>query len=399
MADWVMEVFEVELQNLLYNLYDPGYAASPDFYAVLRVDPALGLDGLRAKILDAIDSLKTNTGFSQPTKSDLLYEILTARFIQGLSQEKAAEQLHMSSRHLRRKQNEAVHALASRLWQAAQTPPAAQRADPGAQGKAWTDMMVSELEVLHKNAPATTADAAETLQRAADLAAYLPGSERIQLRVRPCQVEIKLPIHPTVLQQMILNLIGKICQSGYSGEVQLACARGENGAEVIIALAHQPQGPRLELGQIEALAGALGAVLETRQETSGDTILLALPQERRVTVLVVDDNSQVVQLYQRHTAKTRYEITHVTSGSGLIERLETNPVDILMIDILLPDIDGWELLLQLRHNPHTARIPVVICSVLGNEEMARKLGAAFYLPKPIDRQALLAALDAISAAG
>ena len=152
----------------------------------------------------------------------------------------------------------------------------------------------------------------------------------------------------------------------------------------------------LDIGPIRALASVLGAELDTQQAGADFTIRLVFQKVRRVSVLVVDDNSQVVQLYQRYTANTRYDIAHVTSGAGLLERLAVTPVDILMIDILLPDIDGWELLLQLRRNAVTASTPVIICSVLGNEEMAHRLGAARYLPKPIDRRSLLTAFDDIS---
>ena len=402
MPGLVFEIFEVELQNVLYNLYDPVYLPEPNLFPVFQLDPGQGLDSLRAKIVTEIEGLKSSTGYPQPTKSDLLYEILTSRFIRGLSQEKAAEQLGLSTRHLRRKQNEAIHALATRVWHThlALEEPASPVEVPSApvigENDSWTELMTREMEVLHKNAPETGADSADLLRRVVALAAYLPDNDQIDLVVAQAQAVIKIPVHPTVLQQMMLTLIGHILNTGYRGQVLLACSEDAESVSVCLELKGQPQ-PVLNLEPILALASVLGAKLDTQQDGANFTIRLIFQKVRRVSVLVVDDNSQVVQLYQRYTTNTRYDIAHVTSGAGLLERLAVAPADILMIDILLPDIDGWELLLQLRQNPTTASTPVIICSVLGNEEMAQTLGASRYLSKPIHRRSLLTALDEISA--
>ena len=64
-----------------------------------------------------------------------------------------------------------------------------------------------------------------------------------------------------------------------------------------------------------------------------------------------------------------------------------------MLDILLPDVDGWELLNQLQQDPATAPIPVVICSIMPEDELAPSMGAIACLLKPIYHQELIATLD------
>ena len=67
---------------------------------------------------------------------------------------------------------------------------------------------------------------------------------------------------------------------------------------------------------------------------------------------------------------------------------------------MLPDMDGWELLAHLYEHPATRAIPIVVCSVIREEELALELGAAVYVPKPVRHGDLLAALDqALATAG
>jgi hypothetical protein len=62
---------------------------------------------------------------------------------------------------------------------------------------------------------------------------------------------------------------------------------------------------------------------------------------------------------------------------------ETQP-DVITLDVMMPNMDGWQVLRALAQNPATAKIPVVVCSVLREPEVALSLGARAYLKKPID---------------
>jgi Amt family ammonium transporter len=65
----------------------------------------------------------------------------------------------------------------------------------------------------------------------------------------------------------------------------------------------------------------------------------------------------------------------------------------ILLDIMMPGLDGWELLERLREHPRTGGVPVIVCSIVPQESLARLLGAADYIRKPVTRRALLAALD------
>ena len=63
--------------------------------------------------------------------------------------------------------------------------------------------------------------------------------------------------------------------------------------------------------------------------------------------------------------------------------------DVILLDVLMPQLDGWDILQQLKTRPETQHVPVVICSVLSQPRLAVALGAADVLRKPISAEALL----------
>jgi CheY-like chemotaxis protein len=69
--------------------------------------------------------------------------------------------------------------------------------------------------------------------------------------------------------------------------------------------------------------------------------------------------------------------------------------EVIILDVMMPGIDGWELLQRLKTLRETQLIPVIICSVINDPELAFALGASQYVPKPVTREALLRALHAL----
>ncbi len=120
---------------------------------------------------------------------------------------------------------------------------------------------------------------------------------------------------------------------------------------------------------------------------------MRLPAVRLLTVLAVDDNKDILQLLVRYTAGTRYEVVACTDPpavAGLAARL--NPA-VITLDVMMAGVDGWQLIRQLRGDAQTAHIPIVVCSVLAQEELALALGVDEYVRKPVSQAAYLAALD------
>jgi twitching motility two-component system response regulator PilH len=120
---------------------------------------------------------------------------------------------------------------------------------------------------------------------------------------------------------------------------------------------------------------------------------LSLPYVQQVPVLVVDDNPDMLQIIQRYAQDSRYRIVATQSATQAMELAKQIPPVAIILDVMIPQIDGWKLLGRFREHPATSKVPVIICTVLPQEELAISLGAVAFLKKPFSRQNFLAALD------
>lgn len=109
-------------------------------------------------------------------------------------------------------------------------------------------------------------------------------------------------------------------------------------------------------------------------------------------ILVVEDNPQAAKLMCLYLIKAGYRVMVAGSGAeALLLAQQYRPMAITL-DLLLPDMDGWQVLSELKAMPGTSNIPVVIVSVLDRQLLGFRLGASDYLVKPVDRTELLQAL-------
>jgi PAS domain S-box-containing protein len=112
-------------------------------------------------------------------------------------------------------------------------------------------------------------------------------------------------------------------------------------------------------------------------------------------ILVVEDSAIAAQLITRYLTELGLTVLTHPQGNGVLERALTAPPDAIILDVLLPDCLGWEVLAALKHEPRTRHIPVIVVSVLEEKDLAQSLGADNYLTKPITRHQLQQVLAAI----
>ena len=111
-------------------------------------------------------------------------------------------------------------------------------------------------------------------------------------------------------------------------------------------------------------------------------------------VLVVEDDVQSANLLCAYLTRGGYRSQVAADGLEVIEKARSLKPVAITLDIMLPHVDGWELLRSLKADETTRDIPVVITSVVDDEQLGYALGAADYFVKPVERQALLARLAA-----
>jgi PAS domain S-box-containing protein len=109
--------------------------------------------------------------------------------------------------------------------------------------------------------------------------------------------------------------------------------------------------------------------------------------------LIVEDAPIAAEQLARYLAELELHSELHTAGAGVAERAAASQPDLIVLDLLLPDVSGWEVLAQLQANPRTRPIPVLIVSVVDEAARGRSLGAAAYLVKPFTRSDIRHALQ------
>jgi CheY-like chemotaxis protein len=154
--------------------------------------------------------------------------------------------------------------------------------------------------------------------------------------------------------------------------------RGDVSAEIILF----PQGPVRYW--IERLRAQL--VVEAGEEMPV-RFLLSLPQAEFTTILVVDDHEPAIRIIQRFLSHTNIQVAGTPTQPRCCPARASHPQAVLL-DVMMPTTDGWELLQALKSDPETD-IPVIICSVWEQPDLAYSLGANGFLKKPISQAELL----------
>ena len=109
-------------------------------------------------------------------------------------------------------------------------------------------------------------------------------------------------------------------------------------------------------------------------------------------VLVIDDDPSARDLMERMIAKEGCRVETAASGPVGLELARKLKPAVIALDVMMPGMDGWAVLVALKADPATADIPVVMTTIVDNQHVGLALGAADYLVKPVDRDHLLAAL-------
>lgn len=109
-------------------------------------------------------------------------------------------------------------------------------------------------------------------------------------------------------------------------------------------------------------------------------------------VLVVDDEPNIVLSLEFLMQQAGFDVDTAEDGEGALAKVEESPPDLILLDISLPGISGFDVLEQLRLDPRHARLPIIMLTAHGREveqEKGLALGADDYVTKPFSTQALV----------
>jgi PAS domain S-box-containing protein len=141
----------------------------------------------------------------------------------------------------------------------------------------------------------------------------------------------------------------------------------------------------------------------------GSTFFFTLPafrgraeseqQHGNRVILAIDDDPQIISLYERYLQPQGYQVVALSDPTRAVERVKLLKPLAVTLDIMMPGYDGWRVLTDLKSDPETRDVPVVVCSIIEDKEKGFSLGAADYLVKPILEDDILDSLDRLNPDG
>jgi CheY-like chemotaxis protein len=397
--------FEGELRRALNHFYDPGYLQDSPLIECLGIHEGDPVEGLRAVLRRAIEAFRPAADVPETTKERRIYSLLHNRYIRQKTQETEAARLGITVRHLRREQSAALRLLADHLDMQFDLFPAGPR-----QSGETHDLRIRQCSAelnremlwLADSQRHETCQVDTVLQEALDLVRSLANEREVALRAEQDGASAEVAISGTVLQQVVLNLLTAAIQHlEQGGVVQVAAKQGQ--ARVVLSVIATARDHRI-WGRVEGLEAA---TLVSRQlvELFGGRLALCEMDERLVVqvivpksqkqlvVLAIEDNAETLRLWSRFVRGTPFTLVKETDPTNALGKaMELRP-KIIILDVMMPGIDGWTLLRQLRDEPLTSRIPVIICTVLPQRDLALSLGASDFIQKPTTGQEFRSALE------
>jgi twitching motility two-component system response regulator PilH len=405
--------FVADLRRALNHLYDPDELRRNPLFAVLGTLGRGSPLRLREALIGVIAELKPRPGLSPDADAWRVYRTLHHRFVEQFTQAEAAATLGVSIRQIRRQEGQALRVLADLLWTrydlqthyadvsdakvdeelddgepADTTTPPQEAASPLAQELAWLGQSLPPAAVSLAELVDTVVRTAEPLIRELAVA--------VQQRLPAGLPDVVAQAGP--IRQALLLVLLEAIRLAPRGEVILeACADGDQVTLTIRSLTPQPTPGRIQpdkLAVVRRVAELSGSRLETPTGDDDASLIahLHLRAAAQATILFIEDNPDTLQLYRRYLAGTGYRFAGAATDDQIAAALAEVVPQVIVLDVMLSGMDGWEVLGRLRTHPRTQEVPVVMCSILPLEQLALNLGAAAFLQKPVSREALLIAL-------
>ena len=390
--------FEAELRGALAQLYDPAALRGSRLIACLGLDNRSdAVSALRRILVEAIEALKPEDPAPAQSRSWRYYHILYGRYTEQLTQFDVANDMGLSVRQLRRQEKRALGVLADKLWaryglEADDTP--AEIAPGREEELAWSQTAF----------PSESVTVESLVQSALETVQPMLGTTEVQVACELSDGLPRLSVQLAPVRQALLNVFTTALDWMTEGRLAVRAAHQPGDGHVTLSVSGygSPAADAAELGA-ERLSVARELVefsdgsLEVISDGDGDAafvIRLTLLTDSQITVLAIDDNPDTLQLLERFTAGTRYRLLGESDAERSMALAEETQPDIILLDVMLQDVDGWELLGRFRAHPQLGDRPVIVCTILPQEELALSLGAAAFLSKPLSQRQLLAALDA-----
>lgn len=389
-----------DLRYVLRRLYEPRALHSSPLLQAFELESSVSAPlALRLAVTEAIETLKPAPDQLSQGLARRAYEVLHYRYVQQCSLSEVAEQVGLSKRQLKREQRKALERLAQALEESHQLR--FEFGQGGTDEPRQAPALDSQVTTVQ---PHWAADA--TQNSAAALQTVLPDVLRLMQPITErhgvsiiVQPLVELPAVATdavTLRQMLLSVLSVALRHSAGDSLEIAASlagwrleigfRSADGALPAPTITPQDQA---NLDVAQQLAASCGGGLAVAAAEPRFAATVTLPLAQTVAVLAIDDHDDAIRLLQRYVMGTRYSVYGAHSAEETMTLVRQATPQIIVLDVMMPQVDGWELLGRLKEHPLTCGVPVVVCTIVAQEELALALGVSAFLRKPVTRDEFL----------
>jgi CheY-like chemotaxis protein len=358
---------------------------------------------LQGLLLRLIQQIKPTPEVPASSLAWRVYNTLDLRYVRALTQNEAASELNISLRQLRREQDRGIEAVATLLF-VSSAPTKLNLASP--------TMLAPELSSEQAARAATPGGANPSSYeylRLDDLLHAVLSLIDPLLSQHNINVRVTLP-HPTpilntnriIIRQLLIMVISWVIHDQRDDDLSLTGDVREGHVYLLLSRPCRAEGvllplPAEERTTLEQLTREAGAEMQLLHiDPPQVQVSLTLPISDQQQVLMIDDSADSIELARRYLQQTPYDLIAVTRPEEGLQQAQVLQPSCIVLDVMMPGRDGWEILALLKSHPDTLHIPVIVCSVLRNQDLAIALGAACILPRPHSAAQLLDALQSVT---
>jgi CheY-like chemotaxis protein len=380
--------FAAQVKDALEHLYDLVYLQQHPLVqeGKLAYGAPHGLAGqhLRQALVEAIEALSPGENVPFRASPARLRNILALHYIEGQTIGATAHELGISYRQALRDLRRGEESVALILWSRC-------RATGEPDASAVSSFEAEMAQLRHEVQPCDPLALLQCAQEAVKAQAEQRG---VILHLESPKEPAMIPTDPVVGQQVLVSLLSHAVGQAEPGILRLTLETGHERA--LLHLRYVPRAKAVDAPVddtiVMQLIDRLGWSVWQRQGSDGTRVASLEIKARGPVVLIIDDNEGLVDLLKRCLTMQGCRVMGVRSGQeGLRLAQEVLP-DVIILDVMMPGVHGWEILQKLHNTPETAKIPVVVCTVLNNPQLAYSLGATLFLAKPVSREDILGAL-------
>jgi CheY-like chemotaxis protein len=393
-GDALFEAFTEQVKQVLERLYDFAYLQQHSLARFYDGDDDLSAKTsgrqLRQELLTVIESLKPNSGAHFRAPVARLYNILHLYYVENLTIQDAAIELGLSERQAYRDLQRGRENVAAVMWDKRALPFESELSGSGASEVDAGFGFDSEIARLKLDV--STVDLGVLVQQASTAVQRLAHGRGVEIEIRPPPQPFMLSTDSGIAHQVIVSLLSYAVQQALPGTLSVTLTVDQNDG--VLMLRFRAQGHIQErTSAISKLAQCIHWKLVPTLDEDGTAHIALHTAPRKAVLFIIDDNQGWIELVGRFLEG--YDCAVVSpkdSLDSIAQAQELLPAAIIL-DVMMPKRDGWEILQRLRAQPVTAPIPVVVCSVFNDPQLAYSLGASAFVAKPANREMIVETLQ------